>query len=546
MKILWIEDFNGGNSSDSKSLYLTYFKLNETDMIIKENFLEALEYIKNERDSFDLVLLDINLKPRYKEDGEKLYDDFFKGITTKTFFDEHFSKDDGGVLLYLYLREYINFPKNRIAFLSAYVGEQDPLNLEGTGLYDYGEDDDGFLSGSNPERIETLEEENFLKSVKSKESLKIFGEFESIGIPVMHLYRKPQSSTKIGERIPVNANNFQDKFIKGNETDYILFRRNIMEMANILMETYSDFDEPDKKWAKDDVPPLEKFVHIRYNKTAKVGNKVIVLKTFFNTSKPDKAIGIGTENYSSEYFYSLLEKTLELPLVPNTDEERALLNYMRELLFCADCFNIPAKPEEQKNHFFDLAAANVLIKARHGLSHGSATLNSEYTDGLMELKSFLVPLFFRIVFKIDMIPNENREKYLKLERKLLEANGKLDNVKNEVIFETTQNKVLELFRELCADVIHAVKKSDKEKKEKKVFASDVDYSLRSENNKKSFGQFFLTRLLPVKREMQTSGRKAEYVIKVTLTDNLKDISDDSMEALYVQKAYQIGFGSESK
>lgn len=538
MKILWVEDFDGGKSRQvSKPLYLDYFNLNESHMIIKENLRKALEYIRNEPNSFDLILLDIDLKPQFNENKKGIYTAFFEGILTESFFDKHFTNNDGGILLYLYLRECVNFPKNKIAFLSAYVGDEDPLDRSGTGQYNYVDEDDFLSQGKG--KMKKISDLGGGATGNTKENTQIFGIFEELGTPVTHLYQKPQSGTREGARKPVNAENFQKNFIQANETDYILFRRNVIEMSRLLMDTYVAVDDPDAPIETNVPSPIEKFVHILYA-SDETGKR---LPTFFSTAKADNNIGKGTDIYTPEYFYSLLEKTLDLPLDPKLDEDRILLSYMRELFFCADCFAIPdPNNDTDRTPAFDLAAANVLIKARHGLSHGSGALLGSYQQAMLELKNFLVPLFFRLVFKIELLSEENKAEYLELERNLLLSGDTFDFVDHQVIFDTTQQKVLDLFEILCSNLTE-MKTSEQRKKGNNILTSNVDTSVLRENSKTSFGQIFLTRFMPETRTLTNVGKAGECVIQISITNNLKDVAKDSLEELYIQKAYQLGFST---
>lgn len=541
MKILWVEDFNAGRAkSVSKPLYKNYFGWNESDMILVESLGQALDHIRKNPNSFDLVLLDIDLQPSKEENRDTLYKDYFDGVTTKTFFDKHLKENDGGLLLFLYLREHVNFPKNRIAFLSAYVGEQDPLDMTGTGVYDY-DDEDDFFGSAEPSK-ENTPEETSEKTGERKETLEIFELFDSLGIPVTHLYQKPQGSDNENKRKKVNAEKFNSHFIEGNKTDYILFRRRIMEMAQILMDTFCEHDDPDATLPSNGVVPIKKFVHILHKPDEKGGE----LKTFFNITKSTKDIGKGTEVYNQDYFYSLLEKTMDLPLIVNSDAETTLLTYMRDMLFCADCFAIPQRNStEDKTPIFDLAAANVLAKARNGLSHGSASENLDYVSGLLELKSFLIPLFLRTVFNIDMISEEKRTIYLKREQEMICTKDISEFQTNEVIFETVHSKALDLFLDLFHEINAGIKSGKKgwknHEKTTNIFTVNVDTPLLHENTKGSFGQFFLTRLLPDTRSLLGDGKDGKCTVKLSLDNNLDQFPTDSMEYRYIQKAFELGF-----
>lgn len=126
MNYVWVEDFDGDNKSTEETLVARVkeeYKIVD-DVEIIRTFPEALEYFNAKTSKFDLVLLDINL---LDSNGatiqDKLYQQYFKDKITRLFYDKYYEKSKG-ILLFQYLREVLKFPRERIAFLSAYVPDQ--------------------------------------------------------------------------------------------------------------------------------------------------------------------------------------------------------------------------------------------------------------------------------------------------------------------------------------------------------------------------------------------------------------------------------------
>ena len=137
MRFLWIEDCDGGNSTQMSDIkkWKEYFGIEkEKRLTTLEDTLEFLE-IKENWKKFDAVLIDIRF-PICKSnniDEFCIFKKYFDNIITKEKFDEYAHSVEGfkknassGILLYLALVFRYNLPQSKIAFISA--------NIDGTGV----------------------------------------------------------------------------------------------------------------------------------------------------------------------------------------------------------------------------------------------------------------------------------------------------------------------------------------------------------------------------------------------------------------------------
>lgn len=110
------------NDDNAKEEFLKKYKgINkwEDDILYCQNITQTLEYlIENEHFGFDKILLDIKIKWEVEE--KKYLDEIKKFVDV-----DSMEKDYGGFILFMYLLAK-GFPINRIAFLSAYIIEEDP------------------------------------------------------------------------------------------------------------------------------------------------------------------------------------------------------------------------------------------------------------------------------------------------------------------------------------------------------------------------------------------------------------------------------------
>lgn len=439
MKLLWIEDFDGDKTCQGighpiRQRVEQFYGISADDLLVCTSFQGGLEHIRENPQDFDGVLLDINLK--FAKDLEKnklmqsrsrteIYDTYFQDYITEEIFDHYYEKGANGILIYLYLREVACFPKNRIAFLSAYVEEKGKSDGKGNSM-DY---------------------------------QKLLDSFRNLGIVFRHGYMKPDAIlckehenfsllsgfTEVEEEAEIHpeSERFKRDFLESNGGDYIDFRRNMIEMAKILRE------ECDNRM--DDSGYLRHFIHI-------------LRKPAFHKDAPS---GKGTDIYHPPYFYGLLQKMMHLPLEPQSD---TLSNFLEDLLFCGDCFSeseqvfspsatefyscrgvknqkCPEKKQYQvlhgqrtdsaegnactypgfckfKESVFEKASISTLKTMRNWLAHGgSGDLQAQIT-----LKSFVAPLFLRTIFDVNQLPEEKREEYLKYEGKLLGKSSQIQEV----------------------------------------------------------------------------------------------------------------------
>lgn len=137
MRFLWIEDCDGGNSTQMYDIkkWKEYFGIEEEKRLTTlEDTLEFLE-IKENWKKFDAILIDIRF-PICKSDNIDefcVFKKYFDNIITKEKFDEYAQSVEGkkqnassGILLYLALVFRYNLPQSKIAFISA--------NIDGTGV----------------------------------------------------------------------------------------------------------------------------------------------------------------------------------------------------------------------------------------------------------------------------------------------------------------------------------------------------------------------------------------------------------------------------
>lgn len=416
MNVLWVEDFNGESDTTEETLrekVIIQYQLEDHVIIEYNNMKDALNYIKNNPFSFDIVLLDINLLDGSSVDDDlyqEIYKNYFCGVITKEFYRRYY-KDSKGILLFQYLRESMKFSKNRIAFLSAYVPKD--FSEEHTLLFPEIKDE-GEGEENNINRVyQTFHEK--IKAGLGVEPLafpkpkliETVSNRPSRGKPMNEQLEKAKSSVNEPARVA-----FRETLYKVNSTEYDVFRRNIIEMSLIILKAY-------EQSASTENPYFGKFL------------KIMEIP-IFKTPTPDGQAGVDV--FDEDYFESLLVKTKKLPLemlgvqgVENgrkEEEDEVLRHYLRDLVFCADCFFNNFKDCPQVT-LLDKGAVFVLKPFRNWLSHGGTGQKGENSDSVQH-KQFIVPLFFRLVFDIPMIgkllSEEDLERYEKFETILLETN----------------------------------------------------------------------------------------------------------------------------
>lgn len=141
MRFLWVEDFDGGKTgkSELKTRLERAFQINndENSNINMGTLQETLEYLEKGSSwyEFDAILIDIRFRVcndsnNEKTDEESIYNMYFKEFLTHKKYEDYTKKITGdvnsassGILLYLALIHRYNYPKSRIAFVTANVDE---------------------------------------------------------------------------------------------------------------------------------------------------------------------------------------------------------------------------------------------------------------------------------------------------------------------------------------------------------------------------------------------------------------------------------------
>lgn len=448
MKYLWIEDFNGNEQANKGEMVKNIkeqYQLEADIVEIRNTFEDALKIMKVEPFAYDMVLLDINLidSPDAKKDDNKdrLYKENFEGNITDVFYNNYY-EDSRGILLFQYLREVVNIPRSRIAFLSAYVSKESENNGDNPIVIQFSKFAESVTKGLGVEplafpKVMEMETGDILSMMRAKEKL------------------KPQK-LKVDE--PARRK-FLDTFSGPNTTDYTQFRRIIIEMSMILSENYTAVNNDGSK-------DIKKFVHIFespiFTKKSPEGKKI-------NAKNP------GVTVYNPEHFLNLLEKGQKLPFILEKEEsDQILTHYLRDLCECGEFFYSYTRGVKDKKVKCELHSARVIRKCRNLLAHASSGNNGSL---IREHKALIVVLFFRIVFNIDSMKKTDPEKYKQLEKNFLD--DYIDSMK-KTDPEKYKNLEIKGTNELlvcCRDVFEKKIKVQNEKKTNKIKKVSVNYSL---------------------------------------------------------------------
>lgn len=274
MRYLWVEDFNNGNCQDElKKHWMQYYGLDNKELIVKTNLEDAIEYINDNPEYFDAVLLDINFPITLSKTNDKtIYDKHLKGIITYKFYETN-NQTGAGMLLFLYLILKNRWPKERIAFLSANIentlendmaealsiieGVRDINNISGEqkDSYDalipdlkkkYGNTvkwkylDE--ISDLN-EYVDLIRSASALININEKNNCDVTKspikynkaqiEFEKVGFNLSEAFPKPENQME-------NQNEKFLSWMENIESEYCIFRRCIIEMCNIILPTLDD------------------------------------------------------------------------------------------------------------------------------------------------------------------------------------------------------------------------------------------------------------------------------------------------------------------
>lgn len=515
MKILWIEDFNEGKSTSLKSIVMDYYQLEENTIEIIETFDDALSAMKSPAFSYDLVLLDI--KGIFSGKSDKQYEEYFQNYVSRAFYDEQMDSADTGILLYMYLREVKNYPKDRIAFLSAYLKSQQVGEVvAGQSYYGDEEDEDEALPPSYSSPIQSADTNKIMGA---------FDKFDASGIFIQHKFFKPPGTPDTATEIKQQEKNcavFHEKFLQPNMTEYVKFRRNVIEMASILQTTYRSREKN-----QDD---LNRFVrirkevyltdqgHISDTPTRKVQNNL------FNQKIPNS--GTGRDVYQPDYFNDLLTLSLSLPLDSGEQENEILLGYLKNLLLCADCFT----PIGTKGvSHFDLASAFLMKKARNSLSHGNG--REDGANSILAMKEYIVPLFFRLIFDVNTLKNKYKETYLTLEQELI---GKFNQGDTP-----DKNRMADLSKALHETLLKEefkLQSNASSKVDRIELTKEFDTKFKNEKNVPSFGKLFITKNFPASFTLKKPEGHDVYNLWVQYDSS---ITFSKEELFYLQIAYQI-------
>jgi hypothetical protein len=300
MRFLWIEDCNGGDSTQTANIekWKEYFGIEKEERYTTlEDTLEFLEVRENWK-KFDAILIDIRFPicKRGNKDEFCVFKKYFDTIITKEKYDEYTetAKDNkqdasSGILLYLALVFRYNFPQSKIAFISANIDGTDerlyPLKImkeyiykaklqeklsedeiigfgdESERLYrryckDLGKSEEDFKFETADEinwnsidveyymklifRLEDIEREFTQKYENEGGGLKynsVKEEFKKIGLVIPQGFEKPWG----GESIKKSW--YFDAWKKSINDDYLIIRTNIIVMCSGILNLLEEGEE---------------------------------------------------------------------------------------------------------------------------------------------------------------------------------------------------------------------------------------------------------------------------------------------------------------
>ncbi len=436
---------------------------------------------------------------------------YFKEYLDKEYYDNPKHRREGtGILVFLYLRERFNFPKDRIIFISAYVGDE--------------------TSGDKG----TLEYNTLKQSMKN------------LGCKLGLARQKPSAFTatafdpfgSLEETDPV----FYEEFVLKNNTPYVKFRRCILEMSQLILSHFEALS----------LEAQDKFVRIRHK------------HCFNQTSGTVKTQG--AQVFPVSYFVDLLHRIKLLPLLPD-DESHSLSTLLGDLVYFCDSitegkdsfyprdntvlqcreeskknvrkceYALEASPPKgelgkgccyQEDCFFqmsgmDNAGVYTLKMLRNSLSHGAGCEKSDY----LVCKEFVVALLFRMVFQLDSFSKEEKKKYDLLEKELLPV-GKFS--KEEIIKEVTEDHH-KIFIESNSPA------KNKDKTMKTVTKSIKEAGLTKDTTPFLLYKFFLSQLIITELRYEYQDKTGYFICKPEInTHYLEDL--DFPEKNMIQYAYE--------
>lgn len=515
MKYIWVEDFSGGKDkpTNPKEIMCQFYDIHEKDVHLCRNFQDALKQLSMPC-TYDAVLLDIQLlnssdikkhEELQKKQRHAIFEKYFKGHFTEDKFAQYYDSDTQGILLFLYLKEVLLFPKERITFISAYTGNgqgakvnqdyQTLLNL----FQDLGFPPSRSISFLKPTRgdLPKTKEEKASKPQQGRGGKKT--------APTTKPVNKSGLSPKHRESI-----RFSKEFVAPNTNHYMEYRRCVLEMSRILLEKYEVIEACTQE-------SLKQFVHILEKPYFQVEDK---------KNKKEKGIDV----YTLDYFKELLYLGETLPFHFFADEEKQqnlhLLRFLRSFLFCSECFR--DTPEKNSNPF-ELASYKSFKKLRNRLSHNS---KDREDDTILPLTGFFTALFFRNIFDIKMLEHKKRKTYEYYEKKLIS----LSRGKGQANFSTNQcENTMKTF------YFHSVEEKVKSTQIQNgnLFAEGL---LRNEDSHEHLFLYFLGLLLPMKFRYQKDSfdpqsLSCSYSFELD-SQGIEDIfREKRMELFYLTVAY---------
>lgn len=476
MRYLWIEDFNDGSDTgdELKEKLLDFFDLYDDKLVIKNDLSSAIEYLEN-RDNFsdiDAILIDIRFDQGSNED---IYEKYFKDIVTLEFFENNIN-DASGIMLYLLLIFRYHFSQQKMAFVSANIGNsnqklavlQEMVEIIVKSKYEelsYGEKKGYRTLNNNLRKIlniskeeqswatfisdeeviqnidkgelikalqilpqifaEKFEVDKVGKETKNKSMIQyqfVKNQFEKIGFVMPAAFEKPKI---------VESANKRYSFIQWEDelysNPYVSVRSNVLEMLNILEEEiHNNFDK--NSFVKRFLSLLTcNFDELSYYDADFFLSYLSDIKDLFGIEKSDR----------SEYSESLILKEMSglweasaIPLYDNTiksgkykyDKEKK--EYVRD---------------DKKGTYFYYSehqsyACHATMKiARNWIGHqGIHNIN------ILDI-GFLMIINLRGMFEIEKMSEELRKKYIEYESKLMRI------INSEVAVEVELEKSLDYF-----------------------------------------------------------------------------------------------------
>lgn len=330
MKYLWVEDFDGDMNRDiNEDYWRKFFSLDKKNVELCVNLEDALKIMTDHPDSFDAVLLDINLvntnnDSQYtKNDWERWYEEYFQEYIDQNYYNDPDHRRNGtGILLYLYLRERYHFPKERICFLSAYAGNES--NAGATEYQNLKATMSKLGCKLGMAREKPAKQEQNMNSDKTTNPK--YGTFPT-GV------QTPEASpNKNSENDGKYDKEFLENFIEKNETEYVNFRRFLLDASQLILDHYEKLPNETEK---------ENFVRIRH-------------KCYFQRVHGSMKEA-GKQTYSKEYFIELLQRLRLYPLNVSypQQEKESMVAMLESLIYFGESIVEPTDRFVARNEWYN-------------------------------------------------------------------------------------------------------------------------------------------------------------------------------------------------